>query len=95
MGDKPVIVSMTLHNPTVVSDFEDVVEGIIIDFGVGRKALFDIVFEDTKPEGRLPIIMPKNMETIELHNEDIFDDIEAYTDSEGNTYTFGYGLSYK
>ena len=95
MGDKPVIVSMTLHNPTVVSEFEEVVDGIIIDFGVGRKALFDIVFEDTKPEGRLPIIMPKNMETIELHNEDIFDDIEAYTDSEGNTYTFGYGLSYK
>ena len=39
--------------------------------------------------------MPKNMETIELHNEDIFDDIEAYTDSEGNTYDFGYGLTYK
>lgn len=95
MGDKPVIVSMTLHNPTVVSEFEEIVDGIIIEFGVGRKALFDIVFGYAKPEGRLPIIMPKNMETVELHNEDIFDDIEAYTDSEGNTYDFGYGLSYK
>lgn len=95
MGGKPIIVSMTLHNPTVVSEFEEVVDGIIVDFGVQRKALFDIVFGDKKPEGRLPIIMPKNMETIELHNEDIFDDIEAYTDSEGNTYDFGYGLTYK
>lgn len=94
MGDKPVIVCMTLHNPTVVEEFERLVDGIFVDFGVERKALFDIVFGNSKPQGRLPIIMPKNMETVELHNEDVFDDIEAYKDSEGNIYSFGYGLSY-
>lgn len=95
MGDKPVIMSMTIHNPTVVEEFEKIVDGIFVDFGIQRKALFDVVFGETKPEGSLPIIMPKNMETVELHNEDIFDDIEAYEDSEGNVYSFGYGLNYK
>ena len=56
--------------------------------------LFDVIFGDAKPSGRLPIIMPKNMDTVELHNEDIFDDIEPYEDEFGNVYDFGYGLSW-
>ena len=94
MGDKPVIVSMTLHNPTVVEEFEKEVDGIIVDFGVQRSALFDVIFGNTTPSGRLPIIMPKNMETVELLNEDVFDDIQPYEDEMGNVYNFGFGLSW-
>ena len=94
MGDKPVIVCMTIHNPTVVCEFEKEVDGIVVDFGIERSALFDVIFGDAKPSGRLPIIMPKNMDTVELHNEDIFDDIEPYEDELGNVYDFGYGLSW-
>lgn len=94
MGDKPVIICMALHNPTVVEEFEPLVDGIFVEFGVERRALFDVIFGDTNVYGRLPIIMPKNMETVELHNEDVFDDIEAYEDEDGNVYKFGFGLSY-
>ena len=36
--------------------------------------------------------LPKDMETIEAHCEDVFDDYEPYTESEGNTYRCGFGL---
>ena len=46
------------------------------------------------PQGRLPIQLPKDMETAEKHCEDVPLDLEAYTDSEGNVYDFGFGLDW-
>ena len=94
MGDKPVIVCINIHNPTVVCEFEKEVDGIIVEFGVEISSLFDIIFGNAKPSGRLAIIMPKNMDTVELHNEDIFDDIEPYEDEMGNIYNFVYGVNW-
>jgi beta-glucosidase len=94
MGDKPVIVSIQLHNPAVMSEFEGSADAILADFGVEKKVILDILTGAGKPGGHLPVILPKDMATIEHHKEDVFDDIEAYTDSEGNTYGFGFGLSY-
>lgn len=93
MGEKPVIVIMQLHNPAVVAEFEKQADAILAEFGVERKVILEILSGEAKPGGRLPVIMPKDMGTVERHQEDVFDDIEAYVDSEGNTYTFGYGLS--
>lgn len=42
-----------------------------------------------------PVILPKDMETVEQHCEDLPDDMEPYTDSEGNVYNVGHGLSWK
>ena len=42
----------------------------------------------------LPVLLPASMETVEAHCEDVPDDMEAYTDSCGNRYGFGFGLSY-
>ena len=94
VGDKPVIVVLRMHNPTVVSEFEPISDAILVDFGVQQDAILDVLFGAYEPQGRLPIIMPKNMETVEKHCEDVFDDIEAYVDSEGHTYGFGYGMNY-
>ena len=43
--------------------------------------------------GRLPIGLPISMEAIEGSFEDVPKDVESYTDSAGNTYEFGFGLS--
>lgn len=94
MGDKPVIVSIQLHNPTVVSEFEAQADAIVADFGVEKKVLLDILTGVCSPGGRLPVIMPRDMATVEHHNEDVFDDIEPYVDSEGSTYAYGFGLGY-
>ncbi len=47
-----------------------------------------------KAMGDKPVIVPRDMETVEKHCEDIFDDIIPYTDSIGNTYDFGFGLNW-
>lgn len=94
MGDKPVFVVLQLHNPCVVSEFEEKVDGIIAHFGVENKVLMEILSGESAPEGRLPLIMPASMETVEKHCEDIFDDLEAYADSCGNRYDYGFGLRY-
>lgn len=94
MGGKPVIVVLRMHKPTVPGEFEGSADGILIDFGVQSQAILDIVSGRAEPSGLLPVQMPKNMETVEAHCEDVPLDMEAYTDSMGNAYDFGFGMDW-
>lgn len=94
MGDRPVIVVLRMHKPTVPAEFEQSADGILIDFGVQGQAIMEIVSGQAQPSGLLPVQMPKNMETVEAHCEDVPLDMEAYTDSQGNTYDFGFGMDW-
>ena len=94
MGSKPVIVVETLSNPMVVSEFESQVDALIADFGVSRTAVLDVIFGRFAPQGRLPIQMPKDMETVERHCEDVPFDLDVHVDECGNAYDFGFGLGY-
>lgn len=94
MGDKPVFVVLQIHNPCVVAEFESQVDGIIAHFGVESKVLMEILSGDANPGGRLPLSLPANMETIEKHCEDVFDDYEVHVDTCGNRYGYGFGLRY-
>lgn len=94
MGDKPVFVVLQIHNPCVVAEYESQVDGIVAHFGVENKVLMEILSGDAKPSGRLPLSLPANMETIEKHCEDVFDDYEVHVDTCGNRYGYGFGLSY-
>lgn len=49
---------------------------------------------EVEPSGLLPCQMPKDMETVEASLEDVPRDVECYTDSEGNTYEFCFGLNW-
>jgi beta-glucosidase len=95
MKGKPVIVSMTLMNPAIVSEFEPVVDGIVVSFGVQDQALMDILSGATEPSGLLPLQMPADMHTVETQKEDVPLDMKPYTDSEGHVYDFAYGLNWK
>lgn len=94
MGNKPVIVCIRMKNPAVLSELEPYADAILIDFGVEKRALLDIIIGKYEPSGLLPVLLPKDMETVEKHCEDLGFDMEAYTDTEGNTYTFGFGLNF-
>lgn len=94
MGDKPVFAVLQLHNPCVVGEFEPLTDGIIAHFGVENKVLMDVLSGEANPGGRLPLIMPASMETVEKHCEDVFDDLDVYQDSCGNRYDYGFGLHY-
>lgn len=92
MGDKPVIVVLQLHNPTVVAEFEKQADGILAHFGVENRILMEILTGEAAPGGRLPLLLPSCMETVERHCEDVADDMEAYVDECGNRYDYGFGL---
>ncbi len=94
MGDKPVLVTIQVANPTVMSEFEPDASAILVHSGVQDQALMDIVTGESEPSGLLPFQMPANMQTVEEQYEDVPHDMEAYTDSEGNTYDFGFGLNW-
>lgn len=94
MGDKPVIVCMRVHNPTVLSELEPYADAILVDFGVQRQAILDLVCGDAEPSGLLPVELPANMETVEAHCEDRPFDMEVYVDGAGNAYRYGFGLNW-
>lgn len=65
---------------------------IIVDFGVQINAIFGIMTGEHVPQGRLPVTLPADMDTVETHCEDLTSDIRPYTDSEGHIYAAGFGM---
>ena len=94
MGDRPVIVVVATDRPFVASEIEPYADAILLTFGVDNRAILDIVSGRFEPYGLLPFQMPADMETVELQCEDLPHDMECYTDSEGNTYDFAFGLNW-
>ncbi len=94
MGDKPVVVILRMHKPTVPAEFEQSADAVLIDFGVQSQALYELVNGKAEPSGLLPVQMPANMETVEKHCEDVPFDMEPYTDSQGHSYNFGFGMNW-
>lgn len=95
MGSKPVIVVASINNPMVMSEFEAQTDGIVAEFGVSKSAVLDIIFGDFSPTGRLPIQIPKDMDTVEAQCEDVALDMEVHIDEIGNAYDYGFGLKYE
>lgn len=94
VGEKPIIVSLNMVNPTIVKEFEKYADVILCDFGVQTQAILDIVSGDRAPSGLLPFQMPANMETVESQFEDVAHDMECYVDESGNVYDFTFGLDF-
>ena len=95
MGEKPVIVCLTMHNPTVCGEFEPYADAVLAEFGVSTRAVLDMAAGISVPKGRLPVQLPRDMETVEKHQEDVAFDMEAYIDEEGNCYDYGFGLDFQ
>jgi len=95
MNGKPVIVAITLTKPAIPAEFEKDANAIVASFGVQNQAMLDILTGAAEPSGLLPFQMPANMQTVELQDEDIPHDMTCYTDADGHTYDFGFGLNWK
>lgn len=94
MGNKPVIVCLRMHNPTVLSELEPWADAILIDFGVQTQVLFDLISGRAEPSGRLPVQLPAHMGTVEAHCEDVPFDLESYRDQEGHVYDYAFGMNW-
>ncbi|GAA4890189.1 hypothetical protein GCM10025789_03330 [Tessaracoccus lubricantis] len=92
--DIPVITVLKAINPVVPSEFEDASDAIVVGFGTSDQALIEVALGLHEPQGRLPIAFPASMEAVEAQLEDVGEDMEAYVDSAGNMYDYGFGLNY-
>jgi len=95
IGDKPLIVAVEMSKPMVFSELEPHADAILVGFGVQDQALMEVVSGGAEPSGLLPMQMPADMRTVEEQHEDVPRDMECHVDSEGNTYDFGFGLSWQ
>lgn len=94
MGERPVIVSINMKNPTVMAEFEPYADAILVSFDVQHQAIFEIMAGNSEPSGLLPMQLPANMSTVELQQEDVPLDMEPYADVEGHLYDFGFGMNW-
>lgn len=94
MKGKPVIVSIAMSKPMVFREFEKEADAILVTFDVQDQALLDIISGTAEPSGLLPLQMPADMKTVETQKEDVPYDMICHTDSEGNTYDFGFGMNW-
>ena len=94
MGDKPVIVLLQAARPFVPAEIEPYTDGLLLGFGIKDEAYLDILCGNAEPYGLLPMQLPKDMQTVELQMEDVARDMECYTDADGHTYDFAFGLNW-
>jgi len=94
MGDKPVIVVINVSKPMVFAEIEPDADAILVHMGVQDQALMDLISGAVEPSALLPFQMPATMKTVEEQFEDVPRDMECYTDADGNTYDFAFGLNW-
>ena len=95
MEGKPVIVSLEMDKPTIMSEFEGSADAILVNFGVQNQAVLDIISGKAEPSALLPLQMPADMRIVEEQFEDVPRDMKCYTDSEGHLYDFAFGMNWK
>jgi len=61
---------------------------LIGTFGVYDSILYEVIFGQYSPQGKLPFEIPSSMESVEHQKEDLPDD------SESPIFEFGHGLTY-
>lgn len=94
MGEKPVIVSVKVGKPMIFSEIEGSASAILVHMGVQDQALMEIITGAAEPSALLPFQMPADMLTVEAQFEDVPRDMKPYTDTDGNSYDFAYGLNW-
>ena len=95
MGDKPVVVVVSVSRPSVLSELEPYADAILLGFGVQNQAVLDIVSGAFEPSALLPAQFPADMRTVEEQYEDLPHDMRPLIDADGHSWDFGFGLNWK
>jgi len=84
----PIIASVHLERPAVLTALLPHVQALFGDFGVTDSALLDVILGEAEPEGRLPFELPASMAAVEAQKPDL------PHDSENPLFPIGFGLRY-
>jgi beta-glucosidase len=83
-----LITVVDLNRPAILTELNQLSDGLIGTFGVYDSLLFDVIFGQFSPQGKLPFEIPSSMASVMAQKEDLPDDSVA------PTFIFGHGLSY-
>jgi len=84
----PVLASVTMTRPAVLTELMPHVEGLFADFGVSDEALLEVMLGQAEPEGRLPFELASSMEAVIAQKPDL------PHDSDKPLFPIGFGLRY-
>ena len=88
-SDNAVLITVVdLNRPAILTELDQISDGLIGTFGVYDSVLFEVIFGQFNPQGKLPFELPSSMDAVMQQKEDIPDD------SENPVFEFGHGLSY-
>ena len=104
-ADAKLILIIDAKRPMVFSEIEPYADVILMGwegdagpsgsgFEIKADSFARIITGATEPTGLLQFQMPKDMDTVEAQLEDVPRDMDCYTDSDGNTYDFCFGLNW-
>ena len=85
---KPVVLVLNLKRPAIISKIEPYTEAIIADFDVDETIIFDLIYGEFSPSGKLPIQLPSSMKSVLEQNEDVPFDLK------NPLFDYGHGLSF-
>ena len=83
-----LVVVVDLNRPAILEDIKKHSSALIGTFGVLDEIIFEGIFGEFNPSGKLPFEIPSSMESVLNQKEDLPDD------SINPTYEYGYGISY-
>lgn len=84
----PTVIDIYLERPAVLGRLATEANAIIANFGIGDRALVEVLFGEGAPEGNLPFDLPRSMDAVVASRTDVpFDTVDP-------TFRFGHGLRY-
>jgi beta-glucosidase len=83
-----LITVVDLNRPAILTELNKISDGLIGTFGVYDSILYEVIFGQFSPQGKLPFEIPSSMESVGNQKEDLPDD------SESPIFEFGHGLTY-
>ncbi|MDO4849598.1 MAG: glycoside hydrolase family 3 N-terminal domain-containing protein [Coriobacteriia bacterium] len=94
-ADAKLILLVDADRPMCFGEIEPSCDAILLAFnGVSEEAYARVASGTVEPSGLLSFQMPKDMQTVFEQQEDVPRDMDCYTDADGNTYDFCFGLNW-
>ena len=81
----PLVVDVVLDRPAVLTPLLGIASAVVGSYGTSDPALLDALTGAIAPQGRLPFDLPRSMEQVRRHGEDV----PGYDDP---LFAFGHGL---
>ena len=82
----PVVVTVYLDRPAVLTPIKQTAKAVIANFGVKDEVLFNRLFDNNPYNAKLPFALPDSMDSVLKQSSDLPNDMQAL-------YPLGYGLT--